>query len=161
MAWDNLEAILRERPADKTNNFLAHIFAHIPGHGDIFWTQYNTIDESMRSVLRERYKDSDQELIIPLLQLIEEYNFERGSIGQGVFAIIDNVISNSSMKLLKIIKDKSIELDARINALFIYCLMEQENAENQLEEICDQDRELAEWASNLLIYLKQEGFFYI
>jgi hypothetical protein len=160
-AWDVLENILKERPTENTDKYLAHIFAHIIGHGDIWWNEYNTIDENIKSVLRRRYRNADQELIIPLLRMVEDNNFERGSIGQDVYAIIDLLVSNGSMKLLKIINNKNIELSTRVNGLYIYCLIEQENAENQLEKICELDKELSEWASHYLNYLKKEGFFYI
>jgi len=158
--WDIFESILIERPADRTTGYLAYIFAHIPGHGDIFWHKNNIIDDEISKNLKKRFQLYSQEILVPLLRLVDENSFERGSVGQNVYAIIDIAVSNSSIKLSKIIKDETIESKTRTSALLIYCFIEQENAETLLKKIDDQDPELKEFATYLLDVLKREGFFY-
>jgi len=158
--WDTFESIIKERPADSTTGYLAYIFAHVPGHGDIFWHENSIIDDEIRKKLKERFKHYDREILVPLIRLVDENGFERASVGQSVYAIIDLSVSNSSVKLSAIIKDKTIDSETRISALLLYCFIEQENAESLLIEVYNQDKELKEWAGNLLDDLKKEGFFY-
>jgi hypothetical protein len=63
---------------------------HIPGHGDIFWSKRNTIDEEVRRsallMMRERFDRKDA---LTLLSVIDDAGVDRGTIGQSVHTLVD------------------------------------------------------------------------
>jgi len=63
---------------------------HIPGHGDIFWSVRNTIDEEVRRgallMMKERFDRRDA---LTLLSVIDDAGVDRGTIGQCVHALVD------------------------------------------------------------------------
>lgn len=65
---------------------------HIPGHGDIFWSKRNVIDEKVRRdallIMRERFDRRDA---LTLLSAIDDAGVDRGTIGQCVHALIDTM----------------------------------------------------------------------
>jgi len=158
--WDIFEDILRNREPTNTTAYLAYVFAHIPGHGDIFWHEHNIIEKEIREKIKLRMEKYERDIMLPLICQIDENGFSRGSVGQNVYAIVDLTVANSSRKLAEIIQDHKVELEARNNALTLYCLMEQENADTFLRHVRSMCPELSNWAEELLAHLQQEGFFY-
>lgn len=65
---------------------------HIPGHGDIFWSKRNTIDEGVRRgallMMRERFDRRDA---LTLLSAVDDAGVDRGTIGQCVHALVDTM----------------------------------------------------------------------
>ncbi|HEJ2898618.1 TPA: DUF4365 domain-containing protein [Pseudomonas aeruginosa] len=65
---------------------------HIPGHGDIFWSKRNVIDEEVRRgallFMRERLDRRDA---ITMLSAIDDSGVDRGTIGQCVHVLIDTM----------------------------------------------------------------------
>lgn len=65
---------------------------HVPGHGDIFWSKKNIIDEHTRRsallFMRERFDLRDA---LTLLSAIDDAGVERGTIGQCVHALVDTM----------------------------------------------------------------------
>ena len=158
--WDIFENILKERSTKSTTGYLAYIFAHIPGHGDIYWHKNSIINETTERLLKERLRHYDKDILVPLIRLVDENGFGRASIGQNVYAIIDLSVSNNGLKLLSIISDPDLEIQTKKDALLLYCLIKQEMSEDALMEISQRDSKLKSWAEELLIHLKKEGFFY-
>ena len=109
-----------------------------------------------------RVKNYDKDILVPLIRLVDENGFVRGSVGQSVYALIDLSVSDNASKLSAIINDHALESKVRIDSLLLYCFIEQEKAERLLVTLCEQetDEELRGWAKNLLKDLKKEGFFY-
>lgn len=71
---------------------------HIPGHGDIFWSKRNTIDEDVRRdallMMRERLDRRDA---LTLLSVIDDAGIDRGTIGQCVHALVDTMADTLSV----------------------------------------------------------------
>ncbi|MES2189784.1 MAG: DUF4365 domain-containing protein [Pseudomonadota bacterium] len=71
---------------------------HIPGHGDIFWSNRNTINESVRRearlMMRERFDRRDA---LTLLSVIDDAGIDRGTIGQCVHALVDTMADASGV----------------------------------------------------------------
>lgn len=71
---------------------------HIPGHGDIFWSNRNTINERVRREARlmmsERFDRRDA---LTLLSVIDDAGIDRGTIGQCVHALIDTMADVSAV----------------------------------------------------------------
>lgn len=74
---------------------LRHLVArlcHIPGHGDIFWSKRNTIDEEVRQaallMMKERFDRRDA---LTLLSVIDDAGIDRGTIGHCVHALVDTM----------------------------------------------------------------------
>ncbi|MDP3283838.1 MAG: DUF4365 domain-containing protein [Desulfobacterales bacterium] len=158
--WDIFEKILKERSPESTTGYLAYIFAHVPGHGDIYWHKNSILNETIEKSLKERFRHYDKDILVPLIRLVDENGFGRASIGQNVYAIIDLSVSDSGLKLLSITNDTDLEIQTQKDALLLYCLVEQEKSEAVLKEIAQRDSELKSWAEELLNHLKKEGFFY-
>jgi hypothetical protein len=139
--WDIFETILKERPAEKTTGYLAYLFAHVPGHGDIFWHKNNVLNPEIQSSLKQRFKEYDKDILVPIIRLVDENGFERGSVGQSVYALIDLSVSDNAGKLSAIINDNELESKVRIDALFLYCFIEQEKAEVLLLNLSEQEND--------------------
>lgn len=92
---------------------------HIPGHDDIFWHKGNITDEPIRktalSFMEEQFDRND---VISLLEAVDEYGFERGSIGQCIHAIVD-VVKERDGILESIAFDVSIAEETRFSALLL------------------------------------------
>lgn len=71
---------------------------HIPGHGDIFWSKQNTIDEKGRRhallMMRERFDRRDA---LTLLSVIDDAGVDRGTIGQCVHALVDTMADTAEV----------------------------------------------------------------
>lgn len=71
---------------------------HIPGHGDIFWSKRNTIDEEVRRsalfMMKERFDRRDA---LTLLSVIDDAGVDRGTIGQCVHALVDTMYDTVSV----------------------------------------------------------------
>jgi hypothetical protein len=158
--WEIFEKILKERPSESTTGYLAYIFAHVPGHGDIYWHKNSILNDHIEKLLKERFKHYDKEILVPLIRIVDENGFGRASVGQSVYAVIDLSVSDSGSKLLTIINDPDLEIQTQKDALLLYCLIEQEKSEAALKEISNGDSDLKSWAGELLMHLKKEGFFY-
>lgn len=158
--WEIFEKILKERPSESTTGYLAYIFGHVPGYGDIDWHKHSILNDHIEKLLKERFKHYDKEFLVPLIRLVDENGYGRASVGQNVYAIIDLSVSDSRRKLLSIINDPDLEIQTQKNALLLYCLIEQEKSEKALKEISNRDSALKSWAGELLSHLKKEGFFY-
>lgn len=72
--------------------------SHIPGHGDIFWSKRNMIDEEVRRgallMMRERFDRRDA---LTLLSVIDDAGIGRGTIGQCVHALVDTLADTSGV----------------------------------------------------------------
>jgi hypothetical protein len=156
--WEAFERILCERPAELIDPLLAYFFAHIPGHGDIFWHRDNVLSGEIRQAVARSMKSWDARQIVPLLRLVDENGFERGSVGQSVFAIIEQAIVAPSRKLKTIVRSPAMEATVREAALMLICMMEQERAENVLRALMD-DAEIGELAGRLFGELREHGYF--
>ena len=71
---------------------------HIPGHGDIFWSKRNTIDEVVRHrallIMKERFDRRDA---LTMLSVIDDAGIDRGTIGQCVHTLIDTMVDTASV----------------------------------------------------------------
>lgn len=71
---------------------------HIPGHGDIFWSRGNLIDEQVRRrallFMRERFDHRDA---LTMLSSIDDAGIDRGTIGQCVHALVDTMADTATI----------------------------------------------------------------
>jgi len=90
---------------------------HIPGHGDIFWGNQNTINEEVRRgallMMTERFDRRDA---LTLLSAIDDAGVDRGTIGQCVHALIDTMADTASV-MESIAIDPSQDERTRHNAI--------------------------------------------
>lgn len=107
---------------------LALCLAHIPGHPDILWHEGNIIDSDVREQalsLIKRLFGRDE--VQALLELVDEYGFERGCIGESVHAIID-VVPNRDSILESVAFDKRVEGKTRCDSLMLLVYYTQESS---------------------------------
>ena len=98
---------------------LCLIIVHIPGHGDILWYSKNIIDEDVRSAALDFIKSLfGKDEVISLLELVDEYGYARGQIGQSVHAIVD-CINNRNETLKLIAFDRTVNEEIRNDALLL------------------------------------------
>jgi hypothetical protein len=92
---------------------------HIPGHGDIWWHKDNMIDEKIRAAARAFMRERlDRRDAITLLAAVDERGIDRGTIGQCVHAII-NEMSNPGSIMESIIFDITLPEEQRHIALYL------------------------------------------
>lgn len=98
---------------------MARILSFLPGHGDIFWGDYNHIDQKVRdyglSVIARDYGPAEVRL---LLECIDEDGIDRGTIGQCVDAVID-VVPDKVRILRELAFDPTLSEDARVGGMLL------------------------------------------
>lgn len=82
---------------------------HVPGHGDIFWSKSNLIDEEVRRravfFMRERFDRRDA---LTMLSVIDDTGIQRGTVGQCVHVLVDTMAdTEGAMESIAIDADQS------------------------------------------------------
>jgi len=141
---------------------IAHL-CHIPGHGDIFWSKGNLIDDQVRCgalrFMRERF---DRQDALTMLSAIDDAGIDRGTIGQCVHALVDTM-SDTLGIMESIAVDQSHDERIRHSAILFAAsaaqLQSAEYAIGLLDRIASavQGEELAEVVSWLAQELRQFG----
>lgn len=63
---------------------------HVPGHGDIFWSNRNAISDGVRREARMMMSERfDRRDALTLLSVVDDAGIDRGTIGQCVHALVD------------------------------------------------------------------------
>lgn len=158
--WEVLERALLERKSVDLDPIIAYFLAHAPGHGDIAWHEQSVLDPDIRAAAVERMTQWDTDVIIKLVELIDDNGFGRGTIGQSVYAIVDQAVERADSKLANMLRDEEIDVDTRTKALYLYCLVAQENAGALLDELSTTHGPLGEAARMMQDHLRQGRFFY-
>ena len=150
----------REHPVLRP--LIAHL-CHIPGHGDIFWSKGNLIDEQVRrSALRFMRERLDRRDALTMLSAIDDAGIDRGTMGQCVHALVDTM-SETTEIMESIAVDQSYDERIRHSAILFAASAAQlrsvEYALSVLERIASavQDDELAEVVAWLAQELRQFG----
>lgn len=134
--WDRLIQRLIEKPSPEIPQVMIYFLAHIPWHGDIFYTG-EAITEKTKAHARELLARLSREQVVKLLGFIEEEtSISRGSIGQSVEAIISS-LPNASRLLEDIILDSSLETFTRECAAIILAMNEGESAVPTIKRLAD------------------------
>jgi hypothetical protein len=98
---------------------LVAVLCHVPGHGDIFWGKHNIFSEDIRQSVRKFMKERlTYEDAITLLTAIDDNGIQRGTIGQSVHALIDEM-DQVSLVMEKIASDPTQEERIRHSAILI------------------------------------------
>jgi len=99
--------------------------AHIPGHGDIFWSQANLVDPAVsRPVMEFISQAIGREEVLALLECVDENGFNRGSLGQCAWSLV--MAADRHIELLRsVVGDVSIPEPMRYSALWILIVEEQ------------------------------------
>ena len=106
---------------------------HIPGHGDIFWSKKNIIEDKVRCsallLMRERFDRRDA---LTMLSAIDDAGIDRGTIGQSVHVLIDTMADTQGI-MESIAMDPSQDERVRHSALlFAVSAAQGISAENAL-----------------------------
>ena len=158
--WEKMEKFLLSRAPEEISPQLPYFLAYAPGHGDIWWQEPPLRREIREAVLDRMRSSYDERHLLTLLSLVDENGFERESVGQSVFAIIDLAMNTPGDKLQRIIYRMDLPERIRSNALILLCLVEQEGATPTLEKLVELNDSISDLAENLLRHLQKEGFFY-
>lgn len=96
--WYFLVSCLRNYRGHPVLRPLVLLLCHIPGHGDIFWSPRNVIDESVRQrvrvLMRERF---DREDALAMLSVIDDAGIDRGTMGQCVHTLVDSMANTAAV----------------------------------------------------------------
>lgn len=95
------------------------MLAHLPGHGDIFWHAENYVRESTRMAalpyLRELLGRDD---VVAMLEAVDSYGFERGSLGWNVDVVIHQSVRREEL-LESVAFDAGLDDRTRVFALHL------------------------------------------
>jgi hypothetical protein len=104
--WYFLVSCLRNYVGHPLLRQLVIVLCHIPGHGDIFWSRDNVIEESVRNrvaaLMRELFDRKDA---LTMLSVIDDAGIDRGTIGQCVHTLVDTMTNTATIM-------ESIAIDA-------------------------------------------------
>jgi hypothetical protein len=93
IVWKEMISFLNSEQGYKISNRLISNLAHIPWHGDIF--HYG---EKIRPDIKEYAKIELSKIsidtVVKLIELIDDNGISRGTIGQSIEAILENIISD-------------------------------------------------------------------
>jgi len=137
---------------------------HIPGHGDIFWSKGNVIDQEVRnSALHFMHDRFDRRDALTLLSAIDDAGISRGTIGQSVHALVDTM--SDTQEIMESIavdqqQDDRVRHSAILFAVDAAQSLSAECALGVLDRIASttQDEELVSVISWLAQDLRQIGF---
>lgn len=155
--WKFFHQLLIDPPAGEPNPFLAHALAHIPWHGDIAWFG-GEIDERVRKQVRGEMNHWGRPELQGLLAMMDENGIERGSVGQSVYAIIDQAVDAADAKLVEIAFDRGTHREIRERALYLLCFVKQDGLSPVLDRALA-DEVLTDLAGRMQAHLREFGFF--
>lgn len=119
---------------------LVNRLSHIPGHGDIFWSKRNTIDEEVRRgallMMKERFDRRDA---LTLLSVIDDAGVDRGTIGQCVHALVDTMADPISV-MESIVIDRGQDDRVRHSAMLFAVSAAQSQATSAALTVIDRIR---------------------
>lgn len=113
--------------------FLSYIISHVPGHGDIFWSKKNIIEETVRSYARYLITNNfGKKEMYKLLKVFSEHGFERGTISQSAHSII-SCIEDGYKYLDEIAFDEKENSELRYWALLLnLCYSEEDSKHSEM-----------------------------
>lgn len=148
-------------------NYLTYILSHIPGHGDIWWSDKNLIDQKIRvyawNLITQSFGEKE---LRKLLTIFSVDGFERGSLSQSAHALIGN-IRNSDETLSLIAFNPKESSSERYAALLLlsygFNYMEDEEISPSLELLREYlerfpNDEYASIIQDLIITIQEEGY---
>jgi hypothetical protein len=134
-AWYYMISCLSNYRGHAVLPFLIARLCHIPGHGDIAWSNRNIINEDIRrqarAFMRERLDRRDA---ITMLEAIDDRGIDRGTIGQCVHAIIE-VMDSSAATMESIALDRSVQDQARYSAALLALYEAQMESKQAAKEV--------------------------
>ncbi|HAN93289.1 MAG TPA: hypothetical protein DCQ33_14595 [Nitrospira sp.] len=162
--WCYVASLLRSIEDPRLLRVLVRALEFIPGHGDIFWSARNNINEATRLSARMFMEVIfGREEAVKLLSVVDEYGFERGKIGQSVHAII-SIIRNIVPMLNDIAFDENISVDIRYTALWLFIYYTQElSVQTCLDTIREFRRKVSDGPRNIVLaeieqILSEDGY---
>ncbi len=134
--WDQLIQNFIEKEIDEIPNVLIYFLAHIPWHGDI-WYSGESINQETKDHVRSRMAKFSRSEVLKLLGFIDEENsIARGTIGQSVEAIISS-LPNVNRILESIVLDPTLAEFQRECAAIILAMNSGESAVPTLRILSD------------------------
>ena len=110
-------------------------------HPDIFWSKDNWIPDSTSRVLRQRVRWTEAD-VVELLTEVDDNGFQRGTIGQSVYHILDLDRSFES-RLPRIALNRALTDDVRRWAVVLFLYRAGPEAPSALEALLAEDRKLS------------------
>jgi hypothetical protein len=131
--WQIFVDFFKKQPKNKIPDILIYILAHIPWHGDIYYS--GKMNEEARKFGKELLNQFGKKEILKLLSFIdEESSISRGTVGQSVEALISSVPGFLNHLKETIISDK-YEIKIREFAALIYAFHLGEDSISALRSI--------------------------
>lgn len=151
--WDQLIQNFIEKEINDIPSALIYFLAHIPWHGDI-WYSGEPINKETKAHVRSRMAEFSRAEVLKLLGFIDEENsIARGTIGQSVEAII-SALPNVNRALEDIVLDPSLPGFRRECAAIILAMNSGESAVPTLRIL----EEAGSWyAGELIEHLRSYG----
>ncbi len=99
----------------------ANVLRHVPGHGDVFWSDKNEMDEAARDSAREALRQNigTSEILLMLDAVDEDHWFYRGSVGQDVHSIVSLVVHDAALLAPLALGEGDASEHARFMALLL------------------------------------------
>lgn len=136
-----LLAALFHRLPQELRRYAVGTLAMATAHPDIFWSKDNWIPDSTSHVLRQRVRWTDAD-VVELLNEIDDNGFQRGTIGQSVYHVLDLDRSFES-RLPRIALNRALTDDVRRWAVVLFLYRAGLEAPSALEALLAEDRKLS------------------
>ena len=156
--WDIFLDIFRQRPTENTDPCVIYFLALIPGHQDIFWSSINRLTDEVRNKVAQELNKFTKQDVVKLLQFIDEYGVERGTIGQNVVAIL-GIVEGREEILKKIALDQALDFDTREKAIGIFIEYSPVGVTRLLSELLESDDEMKQFVRQLIRSLTSSEYF--
>lgn len=155
--WEVFFEILHKRPTEETDPYLVYIFSLIPGHPDIYWHKNNRIEPWLEETIRRRIKRFGLTEVIKLLSFVDDNGVGRGTVGQGVEAII-SILPDRDELLKGVVSTVEAEYQIRSSALLLIAYYQKRRCQPYIRSVIEGYPELRSFASEILSHIQQLGF---
>ena len=110
-------------------------------HPDVFWSKDNWIPDSTSRALRQRVRWTEAD-VVELLAEVDDNGFQRGTIGQSVYHVLDLDPSFES-RLPRIALSRALTDYVRRWAVVLFLYRARSEAPSTLEALLAEDRKLS------------------
>jgi len=136
-----LLAALFHRLPNEVRRYAVEALAMATSHPDVFWSKDNWIPRSTSNVLRQRVRWTDAD-VVALLAEVDDNGFQRGTIGQSVYHVLD-LDRGFESRLPRIALNRALTDDVRRWAVVLFLYRSGAEAPSALEALLGEDRKLS------------------
>lgn len=142
--WEKLMELYDDRDTDIDYSNFFEAISYAYSHPDHWITKgVHEFSEASKEYVYNRVKQFSEEDIVRILSIVENYYFDRGTLGQTAEEIVKNIMGSES-KLLNIVLNSDINADIRFDAEIILAYQSKDFYLQHIDSIASMGNECTE-----------------